>query len=110
MILTAVGFLFALGTTLFVLGHVVPGIPEGYSEAVSVIGAVIVLAAGAAVTIGGVSYKSGELHSTNSTTNTTIVQYQYSQISLPVHMSLGLLLMVTGALGIMMHADLLSDL
>ena len=110
MILTSVAFLVTLGFALFVLGNVVPGIPEGYTQAIAVLGAVIVLGVGAGVSVDGLSYKSGEVHSTNSTTNTTTIEYQYQAVGLPVKLPLGLLLMIFGALGIMMHADRLSEL
>lgn len=63
---------------------------------VAVIGAVIVVGVGAAVTEdGGLTQKTGEIETT-APDNTTEVEYQYEPVETPGQLNLGVLIMLLG--------------
>jgi hypothetical protein len=85
VVLAAVGFL--LWTGGYLLGY----------TGIAVIGAAFVLGAGAMVTLGGLEYKTGEVHSQTSA-NETVVENQYSTVDAPTRFPLGILVMLVGGL------------
>jgi hypothetical protein len=89
MIVTTLALLLALGFAAFVLGNVL-----GY-QGIAMIGAVLIVGAGAAVADGGIETKSGVTVETTSA-NTTVETYQYQTSETPVNLPFGGLVMLLG--------------
>lgn len=90
IVLTTAAFLMAVGFALFIVGWLF-----GF-RGIAVIGGVIVLGVGVMVTSGGLQYKTGESE-TQLPSGDVVTTNQYSTTELPTHLSLGLLLMLAGA-------------
>jgi len=88
--------LVLFGFALFAAGYVAD------SPGIAVIGGVLVVGVGAAITVGGGIYEqTGEREViTNETANRTVVQTtpQYQAVDLPINLPVGFLTMLGGAL------------
>lgn len=103
MILEVFVVLLGLGFATWLIGHVFQ-----YTE-IAALGAVIIIAAGAMVTVGGLHYQNGEavdkdymefeLSDGNTTVvnNETMMDHQYAEVSFPARVNLGALVMFIGA-------------
>lgn len=108
MILSVFLALTALGLAAWILGTVFEW------AGIAVIGAVIVVGAGAMVTTTGLEYRSGQVEQNDvafnesvneSYVNSTQVTYQYEPVSLPQKLSLGALVMLFGGVGVLRSLD-----
>lgn len=89
MIITTLALLLSLGFVAFLVGNAF-----GY-QGIAVIGAVLIVGAGAAVTGDGVEVRTGErIESTSA--NTTVTEYQYETSETPVNLPFGVLMMLMG--------------
>lgn len=103
MILSVFAVLLAVGFGTWLIGHVFE-----YTE-IATLGAVIVVAAGGIVAVGGLQYQSGEHLAKDYqefekadgsgvvVNNETVVVHEYSDISWTVQANLGALVMFIGA-------------
>lgn len=89
MILSYFAVMTALGFAGFVLGRVFQ------YQGVMVIGAVLIVGAGALVTTDGLQYKSG-VEVTNKTANTTVKAFKYQTAPQPTNLPVGAVLMLLG--------------
>jgi len=89
MILTIAVAFFLGGLATWVLGLLF-----GYTE-VQVIGAALVMAVGAMISMQGLEHKAGEIR-TDTTANETTVEYQYEPVETPNRFPLGLITTLLG--------------
>lgn len=93
MILSTAAILIGVGALFWVLGTFFD------YTGIAVIGAVIVLGVGVAATTDGLYHQTGVIETVNSTTNTTITEFQYERVEISNRFPLGMLILLLGGVG-----------
>jgi hypothetical protein len=99
MILSVFVAVSAIGFVLFAGGYLLD------YTGIAAIGATIFLGVGAGVVLGGLEYQTGEVR-TETSTNETVVEHQYTSVETPTRLPMGILLMLVAGLG---YVRLLDD-
>lgn len=69
--------------------------------AIAVIGATLVVGVGASIATDGLTRQTGVVETTNDSTNTTVKDFQYTQVEVASSFPLGFLLTLLGGIGVL---------